>query len=80
VVIIGGGFIGLEVAAAARRRARQVTVLEAADRLMARVVAPLIVAVLLRPARRPTASRWCSVPWFRNWSASDGRIAAVKNR
>ena len=42
VVVIGGGFIGLEVAAAARKKGKSVTVLEAADRLMARVVAPLI--------------------------------------
>jgi 3-phenylpropionate/trans-cinnamate dioxygenase ferredoxin reductase subunit len=42
VVVIGGGFIGLEVAAAARKKGRKVTVLEAADRLMARVVAPLV--------------------------------------
>jgi 3-phenylpropionate/trans-cinnamate dioxygenase ferredoxin reductase subunit len=42
VVIIGGGFIGLEVAAAARKKGKSVTALEAADRLMARVVAPLI--------------------------------------
>jgi 3-phenylpropionate/trans-cinnamate dioxygenase ferredoxin reductase subunit len=42
VVIIGGGFIGLEVAAVARKKGKHVTVLEAADRLMARVVPPLI--------------------------------------
>jgi 3-phenylpropionate/trans-cinnamate dioxygenase ferredoxin reductase subunit len=42
VVIIGGGFIGLEVAAVARRKGKHVTVLEAADRLMARVVPPAI--------------------------------------
>lgn len=40
VVIIGGGFIGLEVAAVARRKGKRVTVLEAAERLMARVVPP----------------------------------------
>ena len=40
VVIIGGGFIGLEVAAIARRKGKHVTVLEAAERLMARVVPP----------------------------------------
>ena len=40
VVIIGGGFIGLEVAAVARRKGKCVTVLEAAERLMARVVPP----------------------------------------
>ena len=42
VVVIGGGFIGLEVAAAARMLGKPVTVLEAAERLMGRVVAPVI--------------------------------------
>ena len=42
VVVIGGGFIGLEVAAAVRVLGKPVTVLEAADRLMGRVVAPVI--------------------------------------
>jgi 3-phenylpropionate/trans-cinnamate dioxygenase ferredoxin reductase subunit len=42
VVVVGGGFIGLEVAAAARMLGKPVTVLEAADRLMGRVVAPVI--------------------------------------
>ncbi|MCH6163845.1 NAD(P)/FAD-dependent oxidoreductase [Streptomyces marispadix] len=37
LVIIGGGFIGLEVAAAARSLGVHVTVVEAADRLLARV-------------------------------------------
>ena len=39
-VVIGGGFIGLETAASARKRGAAVTVLEAADRLMGRAVAP----------------------------------------
>lgn len=42
VVVIGGGFIGLEVAAAVRMLGKPATVLEAADRLMGRVVAPVI--------------------------------------
>lgn len=42
IAIIGGGFIGLEVAAAARKRNKSVTLFEAADRLMARTVAPVI--------------------------------------
>ena len=44
VVIVGGGFIGLEVAAAARKRGRATIVIEALDRLMARVVTPQISA------------------------------------
>jgi 3-phenylpropionate/trans-cinnamate dioxygenase ferredoxin reductase subunit len=42
VVVVGGGFIGLEVAATARLMGKTVTVLEATDRLMGRVVAPEI--------------------------------------
>ena len=42
VVVVGGGFIGLEVAATARLLGKTVTVLEAAPRLMGRVVAPEI--------------------------------------
>ncbi len=42
VVVVGGGFIGLEIAATARLLGKTVTVLEAADRLMGRAVAPLI--------------------------------------
>jgi 3-phenylpropionate/trans-cinnamate dioxygenase ferredoxin reductase subunit len=43
-VVIGGGFIGLETAASARKRGAAVTVLEVADRLMGRAVAPEIGA------------------------------------
>jgi len=42
VAIVGGGFIGLEVAAAARALGKRVTVVEMQPRLMARVVAPVI--------------------------------------
>jgi 3-phenylpropionate/trans-cinnamate dioxygenase ferredoxin reductase subunit len=70
VVIIGGGFIGLEVAAVARKNDRQVTVLEAAERLMARVVPPAISSQFyLDLHTAATASTWCSTPWSRNSSA-----------
>ena len=42
VVVIGGGFIGLEVAATARKKGLDVTVLEAAPRLLGRVLPPLL--------------------------------------
>jgi 3-phenylpropionate/trans-cinnamate dioxygenase ferredoxin reductase component len=42
IVVIGGGFIGLEVAAIASTLGKHVTVLEALPRLMSRVVAPII--------------------------------------
>ncbi len=42
LVVIGAGFIGLELAAAAAAKGVQVTVFETADRVMGRAVAPLI--------------------------------------
>jgi 3-phenylpropionate/trans-cinnamate dioxygenase ferredoxin reductase subunit len=44
VVIVGGGYIGLEVAAVMRAEGRTVTVLEAEDRVMKRVTSPVISA------------------------------------
>ena len=40
VLIIGGGYIGLEAAAVAAQRGLQVTLVEAADRILQRVAAP----------------------------------------
>lgn len=40
IVVVGGGFIGLEVAAAAVARGKKVTVIEGSDRLLGRVVTP----------------------------------------
>lgn len=47
VTIIGGGFIGLEVAALLRQRDIAVDVLEAADRLMGRVLSPMMSACFM---------------------------------
>ncbi len=44
MVVVGGGYIGLEVAAAATKQGMSVTVLEMADRVMNRVVAPEVSA------------------------------------
>ena len=46
LVIIGGGFIGLEVAAAAIKLGKQVTVIEAGPRLIGHAVAPEISAFI----------------------------------
>ncbi|MBF6029193.1 FAD-dependent oxidoreductase [Pseudomonas sp. P115] len=47
LVVVGGGFIGLEVAATARGLGCEVTVLEAGPRLAGRVLAPVISQALL---------------------------------
>jgi 3-phenylpropionate/trans-cinnamate dioxygenase ferredoxin reductase subunit len=44
MVVIGGGYIGLEVAAVARKLGLEVTVLEAAERILQRVCAPQVSA------------------------------------
>lgn len=65
VVVIGGGLIGLEAAATARRLGSEVTVVLADDRLMARAVSPRVSdffraahesrGVEVRPATLPVA-------------------------
>lgn len=47
IVIVGGGFIGLEVAASASKLGKNVTVIESASRLLARAVSPVISEYLL---------------------------------
>lgn len=42
VAVVGGGFIGLEVAASAAKLGKRVTVLEAQDRLLGRTCSPLL--------------------------------------
>lgn len=42
VAVVGGGFIGLEIAAAARKAGKAVIVFEALDRLLARTSTPLV--------------------------------------
>lgn len=52
VVVVGGGFIGLEAAAVARAQGKNVTVVEFADRLVARAVAPVVSEFYLRAHER----------------------------
>jgi 3-phenylpropionate/trans-cinnamate dioxygenase ferredoxin reductase component len=51
VTLVGGGFIGLEIAATARALGKAVTVLESAPRLLARSVSPEISAHVLQTHR-----------------------------
>jgi 3-phenylpropionate/trans-cinnamate dioxygenase ferredoxin reductase component len=52
VVVVGGGFIGLEAAAVANAMGKHVVVVEALDRLMARAVAPVVSEFYLEAHRR----------------------------
>jgi 3-phenylpropionate/trans-cinnamate dioxygenase ferredoxin reductase subunit len=51
LTVLGGGFIGLEVAATARAAGKAVTVLEAAPRLLARSVSPELSSHVLQTHR-----------------------------
>ena len=76
VVVVGGGFIGLEAAAVARGQGKDVTVVEFADRLIARAVAPVVSEFYLRAhERRGTTVRLSTgVTGFRG---EHGRVQAV---
>ncbi len=51
VTVLGGGFIGLEIAATARALGKQVTVLESAPRLLSRSVSPEVAEHVLATHR-----------------------------
>ncbi|HEU5416530.1 MAG TPA: FAD-dependent oxidoreductase [Streptosporangiaceae bacterium] len=61
VVVIGGGWIGLETAAAARAAGAQVTVLEAADQPLLRVLGPEVAKVFADLHREHGVDLRCGV-------------------
>jgi len=76
LVVVGGGFIGLEVASVARGLGAEVTVLEAADRLLPRVVPPAMSAWFqrLHESRGVAVHTGVAVTGF---EGRDGRVHAV---
>jgi len=81
VVVVGGGYIGLEVAATCRGLGAEVDVLEMADRVMNRVVAPEVSAFYT--AEHATAGVRIHantfVSGFRARTDDPGRVAAVES-
>ncbi len=77
VVVIGGGFIGLEVAASARSLGKEVTVLEALPRLMARAVSPALSDFFagLHGGHGVTVALGCAVEAI---ETEKGRVVAVR--
>jgi 3-phenylpropionate/trans-cinnamate dioxygenase ferredoxin reductase subunit len=61
VVIVGGGYIGLEVAATCRQAGLEVTVLEAAERVMNRVVSPVVSRFYAAEHARQGVELLCNV-------------------
>ncbi len=76
VVVIGGGFIGLEAAAVARKSGKAVTVVEAAERLIARAVAP-VVSEFYRQAHTRRGTEVLLSAGVTGFDGVDGRVAQV---
>ena len=74
VVVVGGGFVGLEIAAAATSNGKDVVVLEAQDRLMSRAVAKEMSSFYAEAhGRRGTSIRLgAAVSGFRGSDRVDG--------
>jgi 3-phenylpropionate/trans-cinnamate dioxygenase ferredoxin reductase component len=78
LVIVGGGYIGLEVAATARELRLEVTVLEMADRVMNRVVCPQLSAIYQAEHARRGVRILCNSKVRALAAAPDsGRVRAV---
>jgi 3-phenylpropionate/trans-cinnamate dioxygenase ferredoxin reductase component len=77
VVIMGGGFIGLEIAATLSAAGRRVTVIEAQDRLLARAVAPSLASHVARRLAA-TGVRILTSTTIARLEGSDGDIVAVE--
>ncbi len=80
VTIVGGGYIGLEVASAAVKQALSVTVLEAAARVLARVTAPEISAFYEQLHRTAGVDLRTGVAVRGFEFDADGRVTAVRCR
>lgn len=78
VAIIGGGFIGLEAAAVFRAAGLQVTLLEAADRLMGRAVSPQVSQHFLSLHLGTGVDIHLQKPVRRILSDAHGKIAGVE--
>ena len=77
VVIIGGGFIGLEVAASASKRGLKVTVLEGLGRLMSRVVAPIVSEAAAR-VHEAHGVQLCYDVKIIELAGADGKVSVVR--
>ncbi|MCB1482602.1 MAG: FAD-dependent oxidoreductase [Rhodobiaceae bacterium] len=77
VVVVGGGFIGLEVAATACLLGCEVTVLELADRLMGRAVAPEISGHFLNAHRTRGADIRLNTG-IASFNGSSGRLESIE--
>jgi 3-phenylpropionate/trans-cinnamate dioxygenase ferredoxin reductase component len=77
VVVIGAGYIGLEVAASARSLGVAVTVIEREDRVLARVASPPLSAFFTRAHAAEDVRILCGAS-IAAIEGADGRVTAVR--
>ena len=77
VVIIGGGFIGLELASTARTLGKDVTVLEHTPRVLGRSVAPL-VSDYIANIHRENGIKIETGVFINEFVGDDGKVSGVK--
>jgi 3-phenylpropionate/trans-cinnamate dioxygenase ferredoxin reductase subunit len=76
IVVVGGGFIGLELAAVASTLGKNVTVIEALPRVMARVVAP-IISEFFRDLHTSRGVKICCGATVTEIRGTEGRVREV---
>ncbi len=76
VVVVGGGFIGLEFAAVASKLGKSVTVLEAASRVMARVVMPELSEYFQQVHKSHNVNIICNAQLLQI-IGNNGRVSAI---
>ncbi|WP_254205135.1 FAD-dependent oxidoreductase [Nocardia alni] len=77
LAIVGAGYVGLEVAAAARARGREVTVIEREDRILARVASPELSRILT-DGHRARGTRILTGAAVEELLGDDGRVRGVR--
>jgi len=78
LVVVGGGFIGLEIAASARAQGIDTTLIEASDRFLARVVPPMIADRLAKRHQSEGVRTRMGVMVERFVSGPHGEVCAVE--
>jgi 3-phenylpropionate/trans-cinnamate dioxygenase ferredoxin reductase component len=76
IIIIGGGFIGLEVAASARKRGADVTVIEGLPRVLSRGVPEEIAAVITARHQAEGVNVRCGAA-LKGFDTHEGKIAVL---
>jgi 3-phenylpropionate/trans-cinnamate dioxygenase ferredoxin reductase subunit len=78
LVVVGGGFVGLEIAASARTAGLRTSVIEASDRLLARIVPPSVASLLSERHKQQGVSLYMGTMVERFLGNSRGAVRAVE--